>query len=261
MFKNATNIMCLDDDYTGQWIVDHSDLNTEDIGKMCTNDNKCCHKLLASGCGLDPEQKPPKSLHIQQVMSWFLQERYTLLGTNLNHFKAKGGMNADGTINKKKGGNYKATFAAGDNGKMIKIEHRSGDVGTIADHVTLTKKMEITNPMSDFSAALGKAPVPPCVLASFFAGATPGPATGPWKVMCFKGQPDKCVEEADRCFAAWKQSLKTQGQVTAGDEVKRVIAAGKKAKTDSQMSRLRAAAKQRARDKKLENVVEVKDSQ
>lgn len=173
-FKSVTTFWRFDMKWVINMVSELSDLTVPMITEATKHDEQAPRHLLQFALCYQAGLSIGQNGKVKEVLRSLFHKRHIQLGSRLQDFVKDGGLNADKSINRKRGV-YTLGFG-GDlqTSKLTKITHISGDsVETSGSAVT--REWSLTNNWSDYDAMLGMRPLKPTPVSQFFTSSKNGP--------------------------------------------------------------------------------------
>lgn len=190
LLNDASTFTALDEKYKIQYVSSKSDMSSDDLSNVIKNDPASLNDMFMFALQLPMKTRLPAPLMVQDVMTSFLDERYSELGAQLAGFKLSGGIVGNSASFQDTHGCYRLTFSA-DKKLIEEVAHISGDTVAVDAKLNLTQAYTLHDNYDDHAAYLALPPLPNIKLSQFFDQRQ---RTGPFRAQGFQGKP-KLIEE------------------------------------------------------------------
>lgn len=218
LFKTFASFRALDSEWAFSYITKHSDLTASDVIAARMKNEDSTAELMTWVTQLPGNLRMTPACQVKPVFSRICDTRRLAVGDRLHHFKQKGGLAADGSVNWKQCGAYTAKF---DNaGRLIELRHISGD-SIVCSPNAVTNHFVLIDNYSDWQAAFLLRPMPPVKVHMFFKPS----GTGPYKAPAMTNTAKPWIALLEQAESDWQSAKRVaQGDVApAGAEAKQQI--------------------------------------
>lgn len=200
LLNDASTFTAVDEKYKIQYIASKSDMSSADLSNVMMGDSASLNDMFMFALQLPMKSRLPPQLMVQDVMTRFLDERYSELGARLANFKKDGGVAGSTASFQNSHGCYQLTFSA-DKKLLTEVAHISGDKVAVDEKLNLGQAYTLHDNFDDHAACLALPPLPNIKLAQFFDSRR---RTGPYKVQGYHGKPKLLEEKAMDHYHAWE---------------------------------------------------------
>lgn len=177
------------------FVASQSDLTVDALIKASSFDERAPLQILMFGLKATRTLKLPVECRVKEVLAKVLKERLDSVGDRIAHMKPM--LDANGKL-KWETGAYK--FKVGDQSRITRIIHCSGDAYDVPAHSHLYADYNLGENWSDMSAYLQKDPMSQVVIADFFKSSK----SGPWKQpQVWTGAGKACASVVASVYEDW----------------------------------------------------------
>lgn len=209
MFNECSTLQTLDEQWKVQFVTSKSDLSSDDVVHMMTNDPSSLNDLFCFAVQLPMRMKLPSQFRVKDVLALLVNDRYDALGKRLENFKKLGGLRPSGElVFNGLHGCYFLEFDA--TSKLLsKIKHYSGDEVEISDKLNITANYVLQDNFDDFHAHLSLPPLQNVKLAQFFNAKS---RQGPYRTISFQAKAKMLGEKVHELYHEWELTQKNSNR-------------------------------------------------
>lgn len=240
LFGDQSSLSSLDEDFKIALITSWSDLQVEDVVKVLKADPSGVNDMVQYATQLPMRVKLPMEFLVRTLLQEFLSARRVSCGNRLTDFKARGGVQRDGSLSfKGKTGAYDLRF--NEAGLLVEVIHNAtGESRAINPKTGLCKDHILMDNYDDHSARLVMEPMPPFKLMSSFDQKS---KQGPWSVKSYYGKPRELAATAKDMHEAWLAKRAAEAnKVSLPQELKATMDQHRAEKRSQNMVKARTAA-------------------